>query len=84
MQSSHILRQWEWHARTDFGSRRGEVIGKRKWFRYYYCQNQGACYRHNLARLEDGPRARWAQKIFVMGFRTGSCAGSLRPEWPCI
>jgi hypothetical protein len=42
------------------------------------------CYRHNLARPEGGPRARWAQRIIVMGLRIGSCAGSLRQDWPCI
>jgi hypothetical protein len=26
----------------------------------------GACYRHNLAGSEGGPRARWAQKINVI------------------
>jgi hypothetical protein len=42
------------------------------------------CYHHNLARTEGGPRARWAQRIFVMGLRISSCAGGLRPDWPCI
>jgi hypothetical protein len=27
----------------------------------------GMCYRHNLAGPEGGPRARWAQRINVMG-----------------
>jgi hypothetical protein len=32
---------------------------EKKWFRNNYCQNQGGmCYRHNLAGLEGGPRAR--------------------------
>jgi hypothetical protein len=44
----------------------------------------GICYRHNLAGPEGGPRARWAQRIIVMGLRIGSCAGGLRPDWPCI
>jgi hypothetical protein len=35
------------------------------------------CYRHNLAEPEGGPRARWAQRIIVMGLRIGSCAGGL-------
>jgi hypothetical protein len=43
-----------------------------------------SCYRHNLARPEGGPRARWAQRIIIMGLRIGSCAGGLRPDWPCI
>jgi hypothetical protein len=30
MQSSHILRQWEWHMRADFGSRRGEAMERKK------------------------------------------------------
>jgi hypothetical protein len=36
------------------------------------------CYRHNLARPEDGPQARWAQKIIIVGLRIGPCAGVLR------
>jgi hypothetical protein len=57
----------------------------KKWFWNYYCRNQGGmCYRHNLAGLEGGPRARWAQRIIVIGLRIGSCAGGLRPDWPCI
>jgi hypothetical protein len=52
----------------------------KKWFQNYDCQNQGGmCYRHNLAGLEGGPRARWAQRIIVMGLRIGSCASGLRP-----
>jgi hypothetical protein len=43
-----------------------------------------SCYRHNLAGPEGGPRARWAQRIIVMGLRIGSCVGDLRPDWPCI
>jgi hypothetical protein len=30
MQSSHILRQWEWHACMDFGSQRGEAMEREK------------------------------------------------------
>jgi hypothetical protein len=37
------------------------------------------CYRHNLAGPEGGPRARWAQRIIVMGLRIGPCVGVLRP-----
>jgi hypothetical protein len=44
----------------------------------------GMCYHHNLARPEGAPRARWAQRIIVMGLRIGSCVGCLRPDWPCI
>jgi hypothetical protein len=44
----------------------------------------GMCYRHNLARPEGGLRARWAQRIIVIGLRIGSCVSSLRPDWPCI
>jgi hypothetical protein len=34
---------------------------EKKWFWNNYCRNQGGmCYRHNLARPEGGPRARWA------------------------
>jgi hypothetical protein len=44
----------------------------------------GMCYRHNLVGPEGGPRARWAQRIIVMGLQIGSCAGGLRPDWPCI
>jgi hypothetical protein len=51
--------------------RRGN--GKRKkWFRNNYCRNQGGiCYCHNLAGPEGGLRARWAQRINVMGLRIG-------------
>jgi hypothetical protein len=38
------------------------------------------CYCHNLARLKSGPRARWAQRIIVIGLRIGTCAGGLRPR----
>jgi hypothetical protein len=44
----------------------------------------GMCYSHNLAGPEDGLRARWAQRIIVMGLRIGSYSGALRPDWPCI
>jgi hypothetical protein len=44
----------------------------------------GNCYRHNLAGPEGGPRARWAQRLIVMGLRISSYAGGLRPDWPCI
>jgi hypothetical protein len=45
------------------------------------CRNQeGMYYRHNLARPECGPRARWAQRIIVVGLRIGPCAGVLRLE----
>jgi hypothetical protein len=33
---------------------------------------EGDCYHHNLARLEGGPRERWAQRIIVMGLQIGS------------
>jgi hypothetical protein len=36
------------------------------------------CYRHNLAGPKGWPRARWAERIIVMGLRIGSCAGGLR------
>jgi hypothetical protein len=32
----------------------------------------GMCYRHNLAGSEGGPRARWAQRIIIMGLRIDS------------
>jgi hypothetical protein len=68
MQSSHILWKWKRHACTDFGRQRGEAIKKKKWFWNTYCRNQGGmCYRHNLAGPEGGPRARWAQRIIVVG-----------------
>jgi hypothetical protein len=44
----------------------------------------GSYYRHNLAGPEAGMRARWAQRIIVMGLRIGSCVGGSRPDWPCI
>jgi hypothetical protein len=44
MQSSHILRQWEWHACTDFGSRRGEaMVRKKNGFRIIITETRGAC-----------------------------------------
>jgi hypothetical protein len=43
MQSSHIPWKLKRHACTDFGSRRGEAMERKEWFRNYYCQNQGAC-----------------------------------------
>jgi hypothetical protein len=44
---------------------------EKKWFRNYYCRNQGGmCYYHNLAGPKGGPQARWAQRIIVMGLRS--------------
>jgi hypothetical protein len=45
----------------------------------YNNKGQYMCYRHNLARLEGGPQARWDQRIIVMGLRIGPCVGVLRP-----
>jgi hypothetical protein len=45
---------------------------------------EGMCYHHNLSGPEGGPRAKWAQRITVMGLRIGSYAGGLGPDWPCI
>jgi hypothetical protein len=38
------------------------------------------CYRHNLAGLEDGLRARWAQRINVINLQIGPCVGVCRTE----
>jgi hypothetical protein len=43
MQSSHILRQWEWHACTDFGSRRGEAMERKNDFGIIIAETRGAC-----------------------------------------
>jgi hypothetical protein len=41
---------------------------EKRWFRNYHCRNPGGmCYRHNLARPDGGPRARWAQEIIIIG-----------------
>jgi hypothetical protein len=47
-------------VQTQKSKRRGNG-NQRRWFRNYYCQNQGGmCYHHNLAKPEDGPQTRWA------------------------
>jgi hypothetical protein len=44
MQSSHILWQWEWHMCTDFGSRRGEAMERKKMvFKIIIAETRGAC-----------------------------------------
>jgi hypothetical protein len=44
MQNSHIQRQWEWHACTDFGSRRGKVMERKKnGFGTIIAETRGAC-----------------------------------------
>jgi hypothetical protein len=43
MQVCHIPWKWKQHACTDFGSRRGEAMERKKWFRNNYCRNQVAC-----------------------------------------
>jgi hypothetical protein len=57
--------------------RRGDGKEKNS-FRIIIAETRGMCYRHNLAGLEGGPRARWAQRIIVTGLRIGPCAGVLR------
>jgi hypothetical protein len=51
---------------------------------HFVMHEEETCYRHNLAGLEGGPRARCAQRIIVMGLRIGSCVGGLRSDWPYI
>jgi hypothetical protein len=38
------------------------------------------CYHHNLAGLEGGPRARWAQRINVINMRIDASVGVCRVE----
>jgi hypothetical protein len=40
---------------------------------------EGMCYRHNLDGPKGGLRARWAQRIIVVGLRIGPYAGVSRP-----
>jgi hypothetical protein len=49
---------------------------------YYNLQvsEMALCYRHNLARPEGGPRARWAQRINVINLRIGLCVSVCRAE----
>jgi hypothetical protein len=45
-------------VQTRRSKRRGNE-NQRRWFRNYYCRNQGGmCYRHNLAKPEGGPRTK--------------------------
>jgi hypothetical protein len=67
------------HVSTDFGSRRGEAMERKRMVSELLLPKPGGmCYRHNLARLEGGPRARWAQRIIEVGLRIGPYAGVLR------
>jgi hypothetical protein len=54
------------------------ILGALQWYR-----ESGSClencYRHNLARPEGGLRARWAQRIIIVGLRIGPCASVSRP-----
>jgi hypothetical protein len=52
----------------DLGSRRGEAMERKKMVsELLLLKPGGMCYRHNLAGPEGGPRARWAQRIIIIG-----------------
>jgi hypothetical protein len=48
-------------------SKRGAVKRKRMVSELLLPKPGGKCYRHNLAGPEGGSRARWAQRIIIMG-----------------
>jgi hypothetical protein len=77
----HVPCKWRWHECSD-----SEIEGARRWklekvvSELLLPKPGGMCYRHNLARPNGGPWARWAQKINVINLWIGSCVGVCRAE----
>jgi hypothetical protein len=55
MKSSHIPWKWKWHVCTDFGSRRGEAMERKKMvLELLLLKPGGHVLSHNLAGPEGG------------------------------